>query len=146
MHTDTGEGSAGAPPSLIPPAVRSASTMASALRRRVVEDLAPGLGTGAGGDRGDVALGRAHVPPPATGLVAVGRAADRGVVAALPVQEVVAALVAGTGPVRHLVPGQPGGGEAVVGDLVLGGLVVVVGGGARARGDGLARAGCRIRP
>ncbi len=37
-----------------------------------------------GGDRGDVALGRAHVPPAAAGGVAVGGTADRGVVAALP--------------------------------------------------------------
>ena len=92
-----------------------------------VEGLAPSLGRGARPHRGDVALGRADVPPPATGGVAVGGAADGGVVTALPVEEVVAALVAGAGPVRDLVPGEAGGGQAVVGHLVLRGLVVVVG-------------------
>src|SRR5206468_8734002 len=50
--------------------------------------------------------------------------ADRDVIASQPVDEVVAALVAGSGPVRHLVPGQARRSQAVVGELVLGGLVV----------------------
>ena len=49
-------------------------------------------------DRGDVALGRAHVPPaPAVG-VAVRRAADAEVLALAPVEEVVAALLARAAP------------------------------------------------
>ena len=62
-------------------------------------------------DRGDVALGRAHVPPaPAVG-VAVRRAADAEVLALAPVQQVVPALLAGPRPVRDLVPLEPGGAE-----------------------------------
>ena len=57
-------------------------------------------------DRGDVALGRAQVPPPPAGAVRVGGAAEPEVVVLAPVEEVVAALVAGPGPVRHLVVGQ----------------------------------------
>ena len=74
----------------------------------------------------------------------VGGTADRGVVTLLPVQEVVAALVAGAGPVRDLVPGKTGRLEAVVGDLVLQRLVVVVGGDALPRRHRLAERRARF--
>ena len=89
-----------------------------------VEPLLPRLRRDAGADGLDVALRGAQVPeaPGVLGAprVAVGRAADRGVVALAPVQEVVAALLARPGPVRDLVPGAARRGEHVVGELVLG--------------------------
>ena len=77
-------------------------------------------------DGPDVALGGAHVPPPAAVRVRMGGATDAPVVALLPVQLVVAALVAGPGPVGDLVVGQPRRGQRVVHDRVLVSLVVVV--------------------
>ena len=84
-----------------------------------VEPLVGRLGRAALLDRGDVALGGAQVPPAATVAVAVGGAADAEVLALRPVEEVVAALVAGPGPVRDLVPGEPGRAQPLVGDRYL---------------------------
>ncbi len=74
----------------------------------------------------------------------MGRAADGQVLAAGPVEVVVAALVAGLGPVRDLVPLVARGPEPVGGELVLVGLGVVVGmagGVGGERGAGLHRQG-----
>src|SRR5690606_37777207 len=94
---------------------------------RLVEVLPGRLGGPAGAHRLDVALGGPQVPPAPAPAVGVGGAAEPQVVALLPVEEVVAALVAGPGPVRDLVAGQAGGGEQLAGEQVLVGLVVVVG-------------------
>ena len=60
------------------------------------ELLPAGLGRAAGGHGVDVAVGRAHVPPARAGAVRVGGRADADVVALVPVEVVVPALVAGT--------------------------------------------------
>ena len=86
----------------------------------------------------DVPVGGAHVPPAPPGAVRVGRAAVAEVLALAPVQLVVPALVAGTGPVRDLVVAQPGRGEQLVGELVLRRLPVVVGMPGRVVGEGCA--------
>ena len=65
--------------------------------------------------------------PPAVAGMRVGRTSEPAVVALGPVELVVAALGTGSGPVRDLVPLQPGGGQQLVGELVLLGLVVGVG-------------------
>ena len=103
--------------------------------RAVVEHLLGGERRPPRLDRRDVPLGRAHVPPATAGQVRVGRAADPAVVALGPVEEVVAALVAGPGPIRDLVPRQPGRAEDSVGGQVLAGLVVVVGMASRIGGE-----------
>ena len=103
--------------------------------RRRVEHLEVRFGRLAARDPVDVALRRAHVPPPATVGVPVRRAADRQVLALRPVALVVAAGAPAAGPVRDLVPLEAGGTEHGVGEHVLLGLVVVVGRRARARGD-----------
>ena len=68
----------------MPPRVRIASSSASSARRRGVEVLLARFGGRAGLDRGDVALGRAEVPPPPPVGVAVRGRADREVVALRP--------------------------------------------------------------
>ena len=78
-------------------------------------------------DEFDVAIGRPHVPEPPAVPVGVGGTPEAEVVALGPVQQVVPALVAGAGPVGDLVVGEPGRPEAFVDQLVLVGLVVVVG-------------------
>ncbi len=65
----------------------------------------------------------------------VGGAAEAAVVLLSPVEHVVPALVAGQRPVRDLVVGQTGRGEQLVDQLVLVGLVVVVGMTVRLRGQ-----------
>src|SRR5262249_28128420 len=67
--------------------------------------------------------------------MAVRGAADREVLALRPIALVVPALAYGPRPVGVLVPGEPGFAEEPVGQFVLRGLVVVVGGERRARGD-----------
>ena len=57
----------------------------------------------------------------------VRRTAESPVVVLAPVQEVVLRLVPRPRPVRHLVVRQSGGAEQLVGDLVLVGLIVVIG-------------------
>src|SRR5262249_42736807 len=100
-----------------------------------VEELVAGFRRRAGPDRGDEPLRGADVPVPATTTMTVRGRADRDVVGLVPVDEVVPALVTGPGPVRDLVPVEPGAPEHVVGDLVLLRLVVVVGRAARTHGD-----------
>ena len=53
--------------------------------------------------------------------------AKADVVTLVPVEDVVPALVPGAGPVADLIVREPGGGEQIVGELVLVGQVVVVG-------------------
>ena len=89
--------------------------------------LAPALGRAPGLDGGQVALGRAHVPPAHPGAVRVGGRADAEIVALLPVEVVVPALVAGAGPVGDLLPAVAGGLEHGVGPLVAPGQRVLVG-------------------
>ncbi len=103
-----------------------------------IEHLVAGFDRRPGPDRGDVALRGAEVPPPAAVEVPVRGRADREVVTLVPVEEVVPALATGSGPVRDLVPLVPGAAQDVVGDLVLLGLVVVVGRPAPAARDVLA--------
>ena len=95
--------------------------------RRVVEHLLAGHGRGVGVHQGDVAVRGAHVPPPPTLPVRVGRRADAPVVALVPVEPVVAAPVSWSGPVGDLLPPVAGPGEDPVGRLVPSGLHVVVG-------------------
>ena len=108
------------------------------------ELLAPGLGRAPRLDGVDVALGRADVPPADAVAVRVRRRADAHVVALLPVEVVVAALVAGPGPVGDLLPGVAGGGEDRLGVLVAPGLRVVVGMAGRVAGE--RRAGLDRQP
>src|ERR1041384_4412116 len=70
-------------------------------------------------DRIDVPLGCTHRPPPPPAGVAVRRTPDAEVVAARPVELVVATRAPGPRPVRDLVPLEPGATEEVVGDGVL---------------------------
>ena len=97
-----------------------------------IEPLIACLGRLTGCHRRQVPIRRADVPPAAGPPVthhgvAVRRTANTGVFTLLPVEDVVTALLAGQGPVRDLVPVEAGGAEPVVGDLVLRGLVVVIG-------------------
>src|SRR5690606_26719042 len=68
-------------------------------------------------DGGDVALGGADVPVALTGEVPVGGAADRQVLPHRPVEEVVPAGMAGSGPVGDLVPLEARRLEALGGPL-----------------------------
>ena len=111
----------------MPPRVRTAKSSASSTRGFGIEHLVAGFDRRPGPDRGDVALRGAEVPPPAAVEVPVRGGADREVVTLVPVEDVVPALATGSGPVRDLVPLVPGAAQDVVGDLVLLGLVVVVG-------------------
>ncbi len=112
----------------------------------VVELLEPAFGRAPGRDRIDVALGRADVPPATAGQVRVGRAPEPPVVALGPVEEVVPALEARSGPVRDLVPAEPGPPEQLVGQQVLVGLVVVIGVAGRVGGQrGAGLDGERVR-
>ena len=95
--------------------------------RVVVERLPRRLGRLACLDERDVALRRAHVPPPPAAAVRVRRATEARVVALLPVQDVVPAFVARLRPVADLVVLQSSGDECIVGGVVLVGQVVVVG-------------------
>ena len=93
---------------------------------------------------------RAHVPPPTPGLVRVGGTADPEVVALVPVEEVVAALVAGSAQLEISYHASPPRREQRVGELVLVGLVVVVGmarriGGQRRAGLDGQRVGADVR-
>ena len=128
----------------IPDDVRRARRSASSARSAAPRVSAPASVDSDGVDRRDVALGRADVPPAPPARVAVRRAADGGVVALAPIEEVVATLVARARPVRDLVPAHAGGVQTVVGQLVLLGLVVVVGRGAFAGGDHLAERRARL--
>ena len=97
-------------------------------RRLLVGEHLVGRRGGPPGAHGlDVALRGADVPPPAPAPVRVGRAPDAPVVALGPVQGVVAALVAGHGPVRHLVPPVPRRRQRAVDQRVAPGGDVVVG-------------------
>ena len=92
-----------------------------------IEGLRRGLHRRAGANGLDVAIGCAQVPPSATGAVRVRGAAETSIVVLIPVEEVVARLVAGARPVRHLVVRQASSSQQVVGEFVLVRLVVVVG-------------------
>src|SRR6185503_5649563 len=75
----------------------------------------------------DVALGGAHVPPAVTVVVGVGSRTETAVVALLPVEDVVAALMSGDGPIADLVVREPGRGQQIVSQLVLVREIVIVG-------------------
>ena len=96
----------GAPgsPTARPAACAATSDSASNARCSGVELLAARLGRAPGLDGVDVALGRTHVPPARAGAVRVRGRADADVVALLPVEVVVPALVPGPGPVGDLLP------------------------------------------
>ena len=114
-----------------PSRVRRASWSASSSRSAVVSRSAARDGVAAGADPSDVALRGGDVGEAPPGEVAVRRASEAEVVALPPAGEVVPALVARRGPVRDLVPGQPGGAEFLVDEGVASRLDVVVGVAAR---------------
>ena len=100
-------GSSGTTDAGTPTDVRSARARPSNVALLVAEHLV-GRGGAPPGPHGlDVALRGVDVPPPAPAPMRMGRAPDAPVVALGPVQGVVATLVAGHGPVRHLVPPVP---------------------------------------
>ncbi len=95
--------------------------------RRLVEDFARRLGRFTRRHQIDVAVGRAHVPPAAPRMVRVSGATEPTVVLLTPIQHVVAALVAQSGPVRDLGILETLGAEQIVGQFVFLGLIVVIG-------------------
>ena len=105
----------------------SVSTSSAAVADR------PGL------DGRHVPVGGADVPPPPAVPVGVGGRADAPVVALVPVEAVVPALVPGQGPVGDLLPPVAGRAEHRVGHLVPAGLDVVVGVAGRVGGQRGAR-------
>src|SRR5699024_11075625 len=92
-----------------------------------IEALRTGFDGHATLDRSDVPLRGPMVPESTPSTMTVRGTADRGVVTGGPIQLVVAAFVAGTCPVRDLVPVETGGLEPFGGKVVPIGLHVIVG-------------------
>ena len=97
-------GSSGRASAGTPAGVRSAEGERLEPALVVGEHLLAGRGVVAGLDQGHVAVGGPDVPPPPAGPVRVGGRSDAPVVALVPVEAVVTALVAGSGPVGDLLP------------------------------------------
>lgn len=95
--------------------------------RLVIERLAARFARLSRGDRVDVTLRGAHVPPATPAHMRMGRATDAEVVALPPVEEVVPALASRSCEVRYLVPLESFGCEPFAGKDVLRRLVVVSG-------------------
>ena len=125
-----------------PAGVRSRRARASNRRCSGGETLLAGGGRPTGADGGHVPVGGPHVPPPAAGPVGVGGRPDAPVVALVPVEAVVPALVARPGPVGDLLPPVAGRGQDPVGTLV----PVRPGRRRRDAGPGRRPAGCPAPP
>ena len=97
-------GSSGSASAGTPGEVRRARARASNRVRPASSTSSPAAVGPSAPTRADVAVGGAHVPPPPPVAVGVGGRTDAPVVALLPVEMVVAALVAGSGPVGDLLP------------------------------------------